>query len=111
MRLLRPVGGMTLRANPGRGLVAAEASLASMLAGHCDEGLSPAQRLPEGAERARAALESLGVVTASPTVVLRLDLAAELCFQDARDGLAFLNACQRGLHLAGLRQVSYYANR
>jgi hypothetical protein len=110
MRLALPVNGTTVGVYPASGLVTIEARLAVVLAGHAeDHRLIPADRLAEGAERAMAAVARLGIALAAPLTVRRLDLAAELCFRVGTDGVSFLNACQRGLHLPRLRQVPYYA--
>lgn len=45
------------------------------------------ERLPEAAKRAAAALASIGVHVAGQVFVCRLDLAAELAFHDAADGI------------------------
>lgn len=110
MQLSEPVRGMRIGVYPGRGVVVAEARLAAVLAGHeHDHRLVSAERLGDGAERALAATESLGVRLDAHARINRLDLAAELLFGDAADGLRFLNACQRGLFLPRLRQVPRYA--
>jgi hypothetical protein len=65
--------------------------------------------LARGAACASMAFESLGIKLTVPVTVRRIDLAAELHFVDGLEGLAFLNACERGLHLSKLRQVPYHA--
>jgi hypothetical protein len=110
LRLALPVAGITLGVYPGLGLVTADARVASMLAGHDgDSALVAPERLPQGVDRARAALASIGVCVVGPAVVRRLDLAGELWFPRASDGLMFLCACQRVLQLPRLAQRDYYA--
>jgi hypothetical protein len=105
MLLDLPVSGIVLGAYPWRGLVTAEARLATMLAGHTDDHrLIPPKRLVEGARLAEAGLRSHGIVVEGPGLCSRVDLAAELLFPHARDGLAFLAACERCLHLPRLKQ-------
>jgi hypothetical protein len=110
MRLALPVAGMTIGVYPARGLVIAEARGAAMLAGHSEDAqLIPASKLGAAARRAVAAIESLGVALTAPVTVRRIDLAAELCFLVGAEGLAFLTACERALHLARLDMVPHYA--
>ena len=105
LRLASPVRGMVLGGYPSRGLITAEGRLMSMMVGHAAEHrlLSPCH-LPVGADRAREALLAAGLEVAGPLVVCRCDLAADLRFADGADGLAFLSACERGLHLPRLKQ-------
>jgi hypothetical protein len=75
-----------------------------MLSGDPDDtALAPPDALALGAERARGALASLGVMVESEPVVRRLDLAAEIRFAQAADGLLFSRAFG-SLQLPGLEQ-------
>lgn len=110
MRLSIPVAGITIGVYPGRSLVTAEARAAAMLVGHDgDHALIAPERLPEVAEGAVAALASIGMQVVGPTLVRRLDLAGELWFAEPADGLAYLHACQRCLHLSRLAQRTWNA--
>jgi hypothetical protein len=87
-------------------LVTAEARLAVMLSGDReDHRLIGPEHLAEAARCAEAALRSLGIELDAPAVVRRLDPASELLFESAREGLAFLAACERGLQLPRLKQA------
>lgn len=72
------------------GTLYAEGRLAALLRGSEDHSLLPIDALPDGA---RAAGELFGFeVDVSVAAIGRLDVAAELRFEDGRDGLAFLHA-------------------
>jgi hypothetical protein len=72
------------------GTVYAEGRLAALVNGSDDHSLLPITALPDAAAAAR---ERLGFpVEARAAAVGRLDVAAELRFEDGRDGLAFLHA-------------------
>lgn len=72
------------------GTLYAESRLAAILRGPDDHSLLPITALRDGAE---SASRRFGFpVNASKAGVGRLDVAAELRFQDGGDGLAFLNA-------------------
>jgi hypothetical protein len=111
MRLTVPVAGMTVGVYPGSGLVVTEARLAVMLAGDARAtGLIPVTLLAEGAMRATATVEALlGFPLEGPVTVRRIDFASELTFIAGSEGLAFLRACERALHLARLDMVPHYA--
>ncbi len=106
MRLELPVAGIRFAVHRATGVVTAEARLIVMLTGRCDDRrLVHPEHVIAGAASALAALKTLGVETDGPAYLRRLDLAAELMFPDAADGLAFLAACERGLQLPRLKQV------
>jgi hypothetical protein len=111
VRLSPPIWGMTIGAYPWRGVVTIEARLAVMISGDVDDHrLIAADRVADGAARARAAVESLGIALRGSLTISRADLAAELMFADGgQGGVALLNAAQRGLHLPRLTQVPYSA--
>jgi hypothetical protein len=72
------------------GTLYVEGRLAALVQGSGDHSLLPTSALFEGA---RVGSERLGFdVDASRAAVGRLDVAAELRFEDGRDGLAFLHA-------------------
>jgi hypothetical protein len=72
------------------GTLYAEGRLAAVLRGPGDHSLLPVDALPDGAEQAR---QRFGFAVDGSTAALgRLDVAAELRFDDGRDGLAFLHA-------------------
>ena len=110
LRLSESVYGATVIVYPAASLVKVEGRLATLLGDDGGGGSLVSPRLlVHGARKARAAVESLGVSMATRAQVQRLDLAAELLFFDGQDGLAFLKASQRGLHLPALVQVPHYA--
>jgi hypothetical protein len=77
------------------GVVAVEGRLQALLTGDEDDhGLAHPAGLPDGAERARAAIAGLlgADLGLGPSELRRLDLAGELQFDDGRDGLALLDA-------------------
>lgn len=75
------------------GTLYAEGRLAALVNGSGDHSLLPIAALGDGAAAAR---ERFGfAVDASVVAVGRLDVAAELRFEDGRDGLAFLHALSR----------------
>jgi hypothetical protein len=93
------VGGTQLGAFSGPGLLVAEGRLAPMLSGRKqDTQLAAPYGLDVGAECAREAFAMLGISLDCPVVVRRLDLAAELRFEDPGDGLRFL-AAMAAIHL------------
>jgi hypothetical protein len=110
LRLALPVAGITLGVYPGRQLVTAEGRMAAMVAGHAhDHSLAAPHHLLEAVERVRDALASIGVSLTTGPVVCRIDLAAELLFEEAANGLAYMRACQQGLLLPRLAQRCYHA--
>ena len=110
MQLSEPIFGGTVIVCPASSLVKIEGRLTALL-GHDDTGsvLASPALLVEGERRAESRFRLLGVTLPEQITVQRLDLAAELLYGDGLDGLALLNACQRGVHLAGLRQHPYSA--
>jgi hypothetical protein len=110
MRLELPVAGIRFGVHPATSVVTAEARLIVMLTGHCDNRrLAEPECVAAGAAFALEALKTLGVETDSPVHLRRIDLAAELIFPNAADGLIFLRACERGLLLPRLKQVLHHA--
>jgi hypothetical protein len=110
LRLADGVAGMTLGSYQRVDLVVAEARLAAILSGgRRDHRLIHPDLLADGALAATRALASVGVTANARPTVRRADLAAELCFADSSEGLAFLHVCQRGLHLGRLKQAPRYA--
>lgn len=74
------------------GLLYAEGRLAALLDGYGSHRLCAQPELLNGAGAVRKRLERLGVDAGDHVAVGRLDLAAELRFDDAADGLALLRA-------------------
>ncbi len=74
------------------GLVYVEGRVAALLHGEDDHSLVPAGRLPLAARVTAERLAELGVRVEAEPAVGRADLAAELRFEDGRDGHAFLIA-------------------
>ena len=91
-------------------LVRVEARLVTLIGEDAPGGvLTPPSRLIGGAAHAAAAVEAFGVAFHAPVTVHRIDLAAELIFASGLDGLVYLQACQRGLHLPRLKQLAHFA--
>jgi hypothetical protein len=109
--LSRPVEGMRLGAYPGSGMLWAEGRLSAMLAGSSDDhSLAPLSSLSSGADRALKAWDLVGLDLAeASTAVRRLDIAAELCFDDPRNGRAFMRAVAF-LEVPGLKRDVWMHN-
>ena len=87
------VNGVKIGAFPQYGLLVTEGRLSPMLSGDVeDRSLASPTSLVAGGERARAALANVGVEIHERPVVRRIDLAAELHFDDPADGLLVLRA-------------------
>jgi hypothetical protein len=85
------IDGGKLGMFPRDGLLVFEGRLAPLLSGDPgDSRLASPQTLAEGADRARQAFASLGVVLTEGALVRRLDLAAEIRFEYPADGLLLL---------------------
>ena len=91
----RSVDGGRLLLFPARGVLAVESRLAALLAANPDDhGLCSVSSLPSGAEVARRALGTHldHDLVGEHVEVRRIDLASELRFGAAPDGLAFLRS-------------------
>ncbi len=91
-----PVDGVRFGAFSSYGHISAwvEGRLSALLAGDTHaHGLASPAELENGAARARAGFAALGLHLAEPIeAVRRVDLAGDLVFDNAPDGLAFLRA-------------------
>ncbi|MGH8301722.1 MAG: hypothetical protein ACRET5_09690 [Steroidobacteraceae bacterium] len=90
--LLPLTRGLTFGAFPGAGLVFAEGRLAAFLRGIASHELLPATELPAGCASVHDSFGVFGFDLPEAGVIRRLDLAGELLFRRAADGLAFLRA-------------------
>ena len=87
------VNGVKIGAFPTYGLLVTEGRLSPMLSGDLeDRSLASPASLVAGGERAREAFAHLGVEIDERPVMRRIDLAAELRFDDPADGLLVLRA-------------------
>ncbi len=101
----KPINGMRIGCFPGPGLIFAEGRLGAMLARSGDDHrLTGADQLATGEERFREALGLIGLdFEPEPAAIRRLDLAAELRFDNPADGLSFMRA-MAALDVPGLKR-------
>lgn len=83
-----------LIAYPSAGIVAAECRLAALVDGHIgSRRLAHPRELERGAELAARAFEAIGLeLDPAAAMLTRMDATAELRFEDARHGIAFMRA-------------------